>query len=271
MEDSPDLAKEGGSSKDPKVLEQLAYSFITDEKFDEAFKLLGRAAHIYKSEDNHRQAALCFASAAGCWSTKAGEKRFLNSASFYKEAAEEAKEAGDLEYASILYKHAAINFERDLEFTGFSDCFYESKECHRKFLWWMLVDPSKIHPIKTAIKSRKGILGFTRTLLAWIISTLSFLIWGHGERPTRAFFSAVFLIIFSAFVYSCGTLASGGVLFKPDFLKALYFSAVTFTTVGYGDVTPVGLSKIMAVFEAMCQVFIFPLFMVSLTRKYLRF
>lgn len=271
MENTTGHPREGFTPKDPKTLEQLAYSFIADGKFDDAFRLLGQAANIYREQNNHRQAALCFASAAGCWSAKVGEKRFLNSASFYKEAAEEAKKVGDLEYASILYKHAAINFERDLEFTGFSDCFYESKECHRKFLWWMLVNPSKIHPIKTVIKNRRGILGFTRTLLPWIITTFSFLIWGHGEKPVRAFFSAIFLILFSALVYSYGTLAASGVIFRPNFLRALYFSAVTFTTVGYGDVTPVGFSRIMAVTEAMCQVFIFPLFMVSLTRKYLRF
>ncbi|HEU5141348.1 MAG TPA: potassium channel family protein [Bacillales bacterium] len=34
-------------------------------------------------------------------------------------------------------------------------------------------------------------------------------------------------------------------------LKPLYFSAITLLSVGYGDLTPFGLSRIISVFEAM--------------------
>jgi hypothetical protein len=45
---------------------------------------------------------------------------------------------------------------------------------------------------------------------------------------------------------------------------------VSFTTVGYGDITPVGLTKAVVILELFCGIFIVPLFIVALSRKYLR-
>jgi len=59
-------------------------------------------------------------------------------------------------------------------------------------------------------------------------------------------------------------------LFKPDLFDSLYFSVVTFTTLGYGDITVSGLLRIVVICEAFCGIFIMPLFIVALSRKYLR-
>jgi hypothetical protein len=100
--------------------------------------------------------------------------------------------------------------------------------------------------------------------------TFSCFIWGYGERPLRAFSSAI-AVVFSASVFYIWTgLFKGGVVFRPDFFEALYFSAITFTTVGYGDLTPAGLSKVVVIIEAFCGIFLTPLFIVALSRKYLR-
>jgi hypothetical protein len=45
---------------------------------------------------------------------------------------------------------------------------------------------------------------------------------------------------------------------------------VTFTTVGYGDIIAVGFNKAVAMLEAFCGIFIMPLFIIGLSRKYLR-
>ena len=100
--------------------------------------------------------------------------------------------------------------------------------------------------------------------------TISFIIWGYGERPSRTLLSGILIIFLSAFLYLGGTLVKEGVIFKADFLEALYFSIITFTTVGYGDIAPLGALKIVAAVEAFCGIFIMPLFIIGLTRKYLR-
>lgn len=255
--------------KEPKLLEQKAYEFLSQEKFYEAFVAYQKAANIYKRGKNYKQAALCFASAASCWSKKSGEKTFYNAAVSYEAAAMQADKSGDLEYASMLYKYAAINYERDREFISFSDCLYSSKECYRRFLTYRIINPKKIHPIARS-KEEKGIRGFIRHLFLWIALTFSYLVWGHGERPLRTFYAGIAVVFLSAVLYSQAYLLKGGGVFKAHFWEAFYFSVVTFTTVGYGDITPIGFTKLVVTIEAFCGLFIIPLFVIGLSRKYLR-
>jgi hypothetical protein len=96
------------------------------------------------------------------------------------------------------------------------------------------------------------------------------LLWGHGERPVRTFLCAILVVLGSAFLYTFGRFSSAGTIFKPDFVQALYFSTVTFTTVGYGDITAYGFTKAVAMCEAFSGIFVGPLLIVSLSRKFLR-
>jgi tetratricopeptide (TPR) repeat protein len=255
--------------KEVKKLEEEAYAYLAQDKFEEAYRLFIKVAGIYKSSGNHKQAALCFASAASCWNIKLGEKTFYNAASSYEEAARQAERSGDLEYASMLYKYAAINYERDMEFFNFSECFYLSKESLRKFLTLALLNPKKIHHI-TKSSQEKGFKGYLKRIFLWFTLTFSYLVWGHGERPLRTFSFGIAIILIAAYSYTFGYVIKAGSLIKLNFAEAFYFSNVTFTTVGYGDIIPVGFNRIMAIIEALSGIFIMPLFIISLSRKYLR-
>ncbi|MFA5157177.1 MAG: potassium channel family protein [Candidatus Omnitrophota bacterium] len=237
----------------PGSLEKEAHALLAQDKICEAYVLFRKAGDLYREKGDHKQAALCLASAASCWALKSGEMAFDNSSKAYEEAAREAVMAGDWEYASLMYRQAAINYERDLEFSGFSECFFLSRECLRKSLARSFIDPKK-----------------SKRPLLWLFLLFSSWIWGHGERPGRGFLSALSLIFISALLYSRGELSRGDVIFKPGFLQSLYFSFVTFTTVGYGDITPVGLNQFFAVTEAFLGVFLMSIFIVALSRKYLR-
>jgi hypothetical protein len=72
----------------------------------------------------------------------------------------------------------------------------------------------------------------------FLVSCLEWAVWGYGERPGRVFGTAVAIILVyaSVYVHFADALATyeGG----NRFVKALYFSIVTFTTLGYGDVLP---------------------------------
>lgn len=256
--------------QDPHLMEQKAYELLAQGKFYEAFGLYQNAANIYKRNRKHQQAALCFASAASCWSKKSGEQTFYNAALSYEAAAKEADKSGDLEYAAMLYKYSAINYERDREFINFSACFYHSKECYRRFLTLRIINPNKIHPI-TPSQEAGGLKGALKRIFLWFSLTLSYLIWGHGERPIRTLYSALLVIFACAFSYTQGFLFfKSGLIARPQFWEALYFSVVTFTTVGSGDITPVGILKAVVAIEALAGIFIIPLFLIGLSRKYLR-
>ena len=252
-----------------KHIEKEAYQLLTEEKFTEAFRLFRRAAETYRTEHNHKQAALMFASAASCWGLKTGERVVHQAALAYKDAAWEAEKASDFEYASLLYQYAATNFEKDLEFEHLSECSYRSKECQRAFLLLGLIQPRKIHRI-SGQKEEKGVVGVIKRFLLWVMLTFSFLLWGHGERPLRTFFYGLTLIAICALAFSQTTLLSNGAPLRPNFFQALYLSVITFTTVGYGDITPLGFAKAVAMFEALNGLFIIPILVTGLSRKYLR-
>ena len=253
----------------PAELEKQAHESLAKYNYDEAYRSYYRAAYIYSKKANHAQAALCFASAASCWAKKSGENTFYNAAVSYFQAAKEAESARDLEYAALLYKYAAINHERDGEFINFSDCFYRSKECLRKFLLYSIVNPHRIKSISKVV-SERVMQGFVKRLCFSILLTFSALLWGHGERPIRTFLTACVVILLAAGSYMLAGVSKGGVFYYPDLLESIYLSVVTFTTLGYGDIVPVGISKVAALIEAFSGVFVMPLFLIGLARKYLR-
>lgn len=256
--------------KEPNILEKEAHEHLAQEKISEAYALFRKAGDLYKEKGIHKEAALCLASAASCWARKSGERMFHNSSLAYEDAARQAELALDLEYASLLYRQAAINYERDMEFFSFSDCFYRSRECLRRFLVLSLINPRKIHHISGSGIRKGGSYGIIRRLALCFFLTFSALLWGHGEKPNRTFYSVLFIIFLSALLYMQGNLIKDTLIFKPDFLRAIYFSVISFTTVGYGDITPVGINKLIAMFEVLSAVFIVPIFLVGLSRKYLR-
>jgi len=98
---------------------------------------------------------------------------------------------------------------------------------------------------------------------------------GYGIKIERMVFLALSTVLFFAVVYfsgssslvqpdSCITLSSG-----ERAARALYFSIVTFTTVGYGDIHPVGFMRFVANAEAFSGLLVMGLFVVSITRKFI--
>jgi len=254
-----------------KSMEIAAQGFLHEKKYDEALKLFSQAAGSYQDLGQHQQAAMCYALAAGCYESKAGtQSLYYYASTYYSKAAKEAEASGDFEYASMMYKHAGICYERDLEFVGFSECFYLSKECYRKSLVSNLFNtkhPSHEIPIMQRIDF-KNVVG---SIILWISLSFSSLIWGHGERPLRTVGFGCFLVFFSALFYTQGHFMVSQAIHKPNFLESLYFSVVTITHIGYGDFVPVGFNKAVAVLEEFAGIFILPLFLTALCRKYLRF
>ena len=122
---------------------------------------------------------------------------------------------------------------------------------------------------------------------------------GYGEKPFNVIWASIFLIIGSALLYLLGgiELIGSDVLKVPpniidynlslnsfgiqwairnigsifgDFIVCLYTSVITFTTLGYGDVHPIGWSRIVASVEAGFGIIMTALFIFVFTRKMLR-
>ncbi|MCW7551404.1 pentapeptide repeat-containing protein [Endozoicomonas gorgoniicola] len=110
------------------------------------------------------------------------------------------------------------------------------------------------------------------------LSLLVDLISGYGEKPRRVISFAAGLIILFSFIYLLFGVQEGERLiqYSPDqsflvnartWLDTLYYSVVTFTTLGYGDITPVGISRLFAALEAFTGSFSMALFVVVFVKK----
>ena len=104
---------------------------------------------------------------------------------------------------------------------------------------------------------------------------------GYGEDPLRVIFFSLALIFFSAIFYYIFGLRFAGEfqVFSLDqsleqnvifFFECLYYSVVTFTTLGYGDFIPVGFSRVIAALEAFTGSFTIALFVVVFVKKMTR-
>ncbi len=93
---------------------------------------------------------------------------------------------------------------------------------------------------------------------------------GYGERPMRTvwlFFAVIFG--FALLYLGCDVKAPEGPV--SDLPTALYFSVVTFTSLGYGDILPVSTTaRLLAGCEALLGVFSISLFVFVFCRRMVR-
>lgn len=100
--------------------------------------------------------------------------------------------------------------------------------------------------------------------------TLLWLVTGYGERPLRTAVS--FLIVIGSFALAYTFCFLNGVdgLIHGNFWEALYFSVITFTTLGYGDIQPIGVARVFASVEALLGIFLISLFVFVFCQKMVR-
>ncbi len=76
------------------------------------------------------------------------------------------------------------------------------------------------------------------------------ILWGYGERPSRVIYVSIATILLFATGYCY--LPGASLQTHHNFSNALYFSTVTFTTLGYGDISQTsGLLKLLSCLEAL--------------------
>lgn len=113
-------------------------------------------------------------------------------------------------------------------------------------------DMSKVYFIKEKEFVRKHIKGWK-----YISKTLSFYYWQYGRKPHRiVYFSLIVILLWTILYWYNKELITINVSSKNnfDFTDALYFSTGTFTTLGYGDLSPTGWLRILALVESFIGV-----------------
>ena len=252
------------------TLEREAHRLRGERKIDQAFQTFDQAAKLFQEANEPLKAAVCFSSAATCWNIHTGWQPLRNAATRNELAALQAIEAKDYAYAETLFSEAALLYEKEGDFTKFSYCYRRAKGARLARLWRTFAQ------VKPGIP---GAVGLERVpwkekvsmFFNWSFDSLNRLIWGYGELPFRTFGIACVVILVSALCYYIsGTVLTGGFVQKIDLFESFYFSIMTYTTVGYGDYVPMGWIRSVAAIEALSGILLTPLFLIALTRRYLR-
>lgn len=90
-------------------------------------------------------------------------------------------------------------------------------------------------------------------------------------KPIRVILLGLCVYLLSTILYTLPCMPfvkDGKVVSGLNFADSLYFSGITFTTIGYGNFAPIGLTRIFVVVEGFLGVLFISAFLVSLVRRY---
>ncbi len=97
------------------------------------------------------------------------------------------------------------------------------------------------------------------------------LLHSYGERPIKVFIFALFVILGFSFLFAFFGIKDQSInQIIYHYWTCLYYSVVTFTTLGYGDFQPTGITRIFAAIEALIGAFLMALFVVTFARRWRR-
>lgn len=248
-------------------LERQAHQYLIDQKHEQAYEANRKAAGLFQEIGKHDQAGFCFTLAASCWNKHIGQLPLAKAADSHEQAGQAFLKARDYHSAVLRFSDAAHLHEKEGDYSRFSRCFYASKCAEGRDSWEVFLQGKGLTG-NFFQKMKERLMG----LVSWKLNFFNRLLWGYGERPFRTFGSAAAVIFFCAFIHaSFGPVQTPTGIKDINFWEGLYLSTITFATVGYGDYLPVSLAtRMTAIFEAFSGVLLIPLFLVALTRRYLR-
>ena len=248
-------------------MERRAQEFLMAGETESAYETYQSAARCFRTAGKWQEAALCFTQAASCWKKHTSQHPLRKAAEAYEEAAREFFSNKDYGHARLRFKDAALLYEKEGDAEKYAFCFYQSKQAQARMEWkYFLNGVDVVRGVKI------GWFGRFVAFFRCAAGILNWLVWGYGERPFRTFFAGLFLILACAFFYAgFGLVWVNGAARGINFGESLYFSIVTYTTVGYGDYMPADfLTRVFAGGEALSGILLTPIFVVGLTRRYLR-
>ncbi len=117
--------------------------------------------------------------------------------------------------------------------------------------------------VKSKLKSILSLIKvYGSSSMEWLIADLTCEYGTNWKRPVLLW---VIVVLSSSLIY----WLTHSVPNAYDFLSYLYFSIVTATTLGYGDLHPVGIGRALASAEAIFGTFMWAVFLAVFARKYM--
>jgi tetratricopeptide (TPR) repeat protein len=250
----------------------LSYS-LSGEAYERAEKWLGAGLNYSQSGYAYEQN-----SEFG----KAGES--------YRRAGEAYKETGKWREVALSYQHSgeACRTARTWRAAGLS--YAQSGNAYKNASMWPGAEESycnaKMAYAEAGAYEDSGNMYYQEMVmkrmrmkkpsLKRFIHYLYDLLCGYGEKPKNVVISWIFIIVFFALVYlfPSGLNYSGTSQVSDSFLAnafySLYFSVITFATLGYSDFEPKGYMRPFVMVEALLGIFMIVLFVLVFGRKMMR-
>jgi len=240
----------------------LAYADLSQAKMDEDTTLT--------------EAILAFATLTGV--------KTITKRNFFPEGAKDRLTKKEIEEAEA-YKESYLTIKNYfLQIGRYDDASwaaFREKTLERKTIWNKYFKKHK--DLKEKLKKTKWwkkrhklflcwVECFLRALFSrWSIDRTISLLCGYGEKPRRPLISAGVIIISFAFLFwAFKWVITDQMEPLSRFWDYLYFSGITFTTIGYGDMRPLASSwaRVLAFGEGFIGVFLIALFTWTLGRRY---
>ena len=97
----------------------------------------------------------------------------------------------------------------------------------------------------------------------WLFSALQNALWGYGEKPWRlALFMVFNIVLFGSLFHWLDPLP------ERTWWEHVYFSGITYLTIGYGDLAPHGpVSRLLSVLEGAAGIGTFGMLIAAVTKK----
>lgn len=150
--------------------------------------------------------------------------------------------------------------------------YFREREVRRKRTW--LQTEKAVHRFLEEDMGSSEIKDIINKLFHSMLYSVSRRIFGYGEKLTNVVvWSTILICSYSIFYATIGKLSTSGDVFTGvgifnAVLRSLYFSVVTFTTLGYGDISPASsLTAIAAMTEAVLGAIFVALFVFVLGRR----
>ena len=169
------------------------------------------------------------------------------------------------------------NFRENGRYNDMSWSYLKEKESERlsyknEFRTFYYKNYARAYKIKGKEKYTKAKSMFKRyqNFFKYILECIKYFLFGYGEKPIYILGWSIFVILlFSVlFFYSRGIVSNYLSESKITYLNSLYFSTVTFTTLGFGDIFPISLfSRVLVMLEALMGLFFYSLFVYSFGRR----
>jgi hypothetical protein len=179
--------------------------------------------------------------------------RFGDDASFWRFVKQVCQEAGHYQQAG--------------------ECFYAERCAY----FWQRFRGCGYEKLSAVKKAARGLLMGLRLLPEFVLGRLLF---GYGERPIRVLGAGAVIIFLCALFYhsDAASFAFQYGLERTQqsdhlaFLEGLYYSTVTFTTLGFGDIYPAAdiLTRVVTMLESLAGACLMALFVVTLSKRFSR-